>query len=509
MPPKAQTTTRRVRAGRAAATEPAAPVAVTTAPSLPKKRGRPPKVNGTVEPPKKRGRPAKVQTDETIAQIDKAIKRGRRSVAAAEEVVAEAPVPRKKRGRPVKVTETIVAANEAAAPEAAAPKKRGGRPRKEVVVVEAPATPKRRGRAPLDLTRVAGPSRVSKRTSPRSKPVAKIPPKASAAPRINPKMRSRLRHRAVPAEKSKKEIAQPVKKGRGRPKKVVVETEAPVPKKTLGRGRKASAPTPAAGVKKVTARPKVAAPRKRRGYTALEVPDKFAAQIRQFLTELQAEDVANAEAAAGLADDEGEVEAEEVMIEEGDVMYDAPKDDVVEPDGIEPLVEEFGDDAPAPTDGFAEGSEVDGAARESTEEESEEDDQVHVGDMDGAADAPLEEDALAREDEAPVPQSDMDDDFADETELPDETAVLAEIAAVQRNIDAQADGVVQTGLERAGSSSSISVDLHQEITGITSHPQAEGPDDVETFHAHIDEHVHLHEPAHVPERSTNPELLFG
>ena len=488
MAPKAQTTTRRGRAGKAAATQSVAPVA----PASPsKKRGRPSKVNGIVESPKKRGRPAKVQTDEPIAQIDKAIKRGRRSVAAAEEVVAEAPVPTKKRaGRPAKAaTETV-----AAAAEVAAPKKRAGRPPKDA----APATPKR-GRPALDLNKVAGPARVAKRSSPRSKPAAKAAPKVAAAPRINPKMRSRLRDRTASTAKPAKEVAQPPKKGRGRPKKVEAKTEATAPKKTAGRGRKAVAPTPAVATKKVTARPKTAAPRKRRGYTALEVPDKFAAQVKQYLVELQAEDAANTAAAAGEADDEGD---------EGDA---------INVDAVIDLGSEE-EDIAGPSNGVVTDLDEGEAAGELTEEEQEDEDgDMPIDAADGADVAQLdEENDLAREaDDAGVPQSsDMDDELDDDTELPSETAVLAEIAAVQGNDNMDIDDLVeveQTELQRRLSSSDLSVDLERDITEVTSRPQMDGTTNIDIYSTHIDQHEHIHEPAHVPDAapSTNLGTLFG
>ncbi|KAG9202553.1 hypothetical protein G6514_004291 [Epicoccum nigrum] len=495
MPPKALTTTRRVRAGRATVTEPVAPVAVMAPASPSKKRGRPSKVNGTVESAKKRGRPAKVQANESIAQIDKAIKRGRRSVAAAEEVVAEASVPTKKRaGRPAKVTETVAAAAAAAAAEVAAPKKRTGRPPKDA----APATPKRgRGRPALDLNKVTGPARVAKRTSPRSKPVAEAPTKVAAAPRVNPKMRSRLRDRTVPAAKPTKEVAQPLKKARGRPKKIEAKTEAqaPAPKKTVGRGRgrKAVAPAPAAAVKKVTARPKAAAPRKRRGYTALEIPDRFAAQVRQYLVELQAEDAANAAAAAGEADDEGD-EGDEVNV---DAVIDlGPQEDIA-----------------GPSNGVVTDLDDEEAAGELTEEEKvEEDGHMLIDAADGADDAQLDEedDLVGEEDNAEAPRSNIDDD----SELPSETAVLAEIAAVQGNDDMDVDTrvvVQQTELQRRPSSSNISVDLERDITEVTSRPQIDGTADVDSFNTHVHQHKHVHEPAHVPEAAlaTNVGTLFG
>ncbi|KAJ8118908.1 hypothetical protein OPT61_g184 [Boeremia exigua] len=453
-PPKAQaSTTRRGRIAKAAA-----PKSATMAPpSSPKKRGRPAKTTAsevaTVEPPKKRGRPAKSQGDEPVAQIESAIKRGRRSIAAAEEVVAEAPAPTKQRaGRSTKATDAVAA-------EAAAPKKRGGRPRKDDVTTEAAAPSKRRGRPTLDLNRVAGSSRVGKRSSPRSKPAARPTRKVAAAPRANP------------VEKAKTNVAQPAKKARGRPKEVGIEVNASAPKKTStpkkasapkkasGRGRKASAPVPFTLPKKVTARPKTAVPRKRRGYTSFEVADKFAAQVKQLIADLLAEDAANAAAAAGEADDEGE---------EVEVEVELGSEDAIAGPSDNPLEEEE-------------------AAIESADEGD------HVQTL-------LDE-------ERPVQGEDIaaDDEFDDETELPSETAVLAEIAAVQDELDVQdaiqddvqMAGVPEPDLERQGSSSSVSIDLHEEITEVTSTPQIDGSNEVDVFHAHVDEHLHEH--VHVPE----------
>lgn len=455
MPPKAQTSTRRGRPARAAAVEAAAPDATMSTSSTLKKRGRPAKADTVAEPPKKRGRPARTPADEPIAQIDSAIKRGRRSVAAAQEAVAEASV---------------------------STKKRAGRPRKDAAP-EASATPKRRGRPALDIGRFAGSPRVTKRTS--QKPVARGPAKVAAPPRINAKMRSRLRQRTAPVEKLKTEIEQPVKKGRGRPKKVNVEPAAAAPKKTVGRGRKPSAPIPAASAKKITARPKTAAPRKRRGYTAFEVPDKFAAQVKNYITELQAEDAANAAAAAGEADDEGE--DLEIEVELG------------------------------PEEG-ATGPSEEAATPELTEDDELEGDNMLVDPVDGAIDVAVDEEELVSEEQdATEPASDIDD--LDETELPSETAVLAEIAAVQDKLnvqdaiqdDVQMAEISHSGPERDISPDNISVDLHADITEVTSLPQADGTNEVEVFHAHIDEHEHIHQPAHAsePAPATTAGSLFG
>lgn len=434
------------------------------------RRGRPAKNNAvaaaTIEPPKKRGRPAKAQADEPIAQINQAIKRGRRSVAAAEEAVAEAPVPTKKRvGRPAKV----------AAKVDVAPKKPRGRPPKGVAVSEAPATPKRRGRPALDLNRVAGSPRVAKRTSPRAKTAPRAAPKVAAAPRVNPKSRARLQTRTAPVVKAKKAVVEPVKKPRGRPKKVEVKATA-APRKTAGRGRKASALAPVTTAKKVTARPKTATPRKRRGYTTLEVADKFAAQIKQYIVDLQAEETANAAAAAGEADDEGEDVEIEVEL------------------GPEDLI--------GPSDNLQAEMEVDGATAELVDENEEGDvEHMLIDPVDVAEAAARDQAQLSNDTNDAAELSPENDDFGEETELPSETAVLAEIASVQDQLDVQnaidedigtAD-VTQAQLEHSRPPSHDSVDFHEKITEVSSIPQADGLSDVGVFQTHIDGHDHVYE----------------
>ncbi|KAF1833951.1 hypothetical protein BDW02DRAFT_569484 [Decorospora gaudefroyi] len=198
---------------------------------------------------KKRGRPAKAQAEEVVAVVDeapKAKKRGRPSLSTAQAVMEE-------------VVE-------------AAPKRRPGRPRKEhAVAQEPPATPKR-GRpartAALQLNRVAGSPRVAKRTSPRSKATKPV----VGPPRLDPRIRSRLRARLPPAKKTvKEEPVAPKPAKRGRPRKAPVE------------------PAPAsnrAAVEKATKRPKPQAPRKMRGHTVRQIPDKFLGLVDQFLQEL-------------------------------------------------------------------------------------------------------------------------------------------------------------------------------------------------------------------------------
>ncbi len=255
MPPKARNAPR----GKAAAAE-KAPVA------LPLKRGRAPKEDAAdvvAEPPKKRGRPAKAKPTEPVAEdAPEPKKRGRPSKSAPEPVI-EAPVVKKGRGRPKKDVVSVQ--------EDASVKSRGGRPPKPAAIAEAaPATPKR-GRpartAAIDLNRVAGSPRVGKRSSPRTKaePVAR---------RLDPRVRSKLRARLPPAKNTT--IANPVPKPtarRGRPPKNAV----PVPKQ--------------AALAKPTKHAKPLAPRKMRGHTIRQIPDRYIAQVDKYLLELMEADV--------------------------------------------------------------------------------------------------------------------------------------------------------------------------------------------------------------------------
>lgn len=298
-------------APRAAATRgrPKRAAAPSAVDELPKKRGRTTKAATPAEPTalsKKRGRAAKVEIavsepdePDAPAQPIVAPKTPGRGGRPRKEPAVEAakpseedPVPKKRSGRPRK--EPTVAAVTAIEADAA-PKKRG-RPRKsDAPTKEAPpAMPKRAGRPPrkavADLDRVAGSARVSKR----------IPRKAATAPaaapasssRIDPRVRSRLRNR-VPVLKKATPVAEETKpKRRGRAKK----TAAHVPeKKTVERktkaGRVAKAPTK---------------PRKRRGYTQLDIPDRFVRQVDDFLQGLiKAEQQATADDTEG---DQAEME---------------------------------------------------------------------------------------------------------------------------------------------------------------------------------------------------------
>jgi hypothetical protein len=244
-----------------------------------------------VEPPKKRGRPSKAAAaaEEIVAVIEPP-KRGRRSLVAPEAAVEEdAPAPKKRMGRPPKAK--VVEA------PAETPKKRAGRPAKAdvTIAVAVEETPKRRGRpaknAAVDLSRVAGSPRVTKS---RARPAAK----AATAPRIDPRVRSRLRTRVPAAQKVEKPVAAQPTRRRGRPATV-----------------KAAPPTPVKAKATKTATTKPVAPRKKRGYTTLEVPDRFAARVQQYLQELQNDD-ALPTAIEGIAEEVAEQQEEEEVEEE-------------------------------------------------------------------------------------------------------------------------------------------------------------------------------------------------
>jgi hypothetical protein len=308
MPPKAQTDALR---GRGRPKRSAAPDPTPIVEDAPKKRGRAAKVEVEVaaaaQVPKKRGRPSKAPVEEPLV-VAEPPSRGRRTPIAPEPVTEEMEAPKKRMGRPRK--------EEVAEAPVPVEKKRVGRPAKTAIAAaeEAPITPRRRGRpsknAALDLDRVVGSARVTKRTSPRSKSNTKATT-AAPQPRLNPRVRSKLRNRLPPAQKaiSEQPVARPVKR-RGRPAKATSTALTP----NKGRGRK---PTQKSVLEPTnTAITKPSAPRKKRGITMLEVPDKFAAQLNQYLQDLHdaetlptpvEEEDEEAQAEAG-ADEETQVE---------------------------------------------------------------------------------------------------------------------------------------------------------------------------------------------------------
>ncbi|KAH7413863.1 hypothetical protein DE146DRAFT_10330 [Phaeosphaeria sp. MPI-PUGE-AT-0046c] len=286
MPPKAQATAPRGRPKKSAATEPA-PTA-----NASKKRGRVARTQDAnedvaSEPPRKRGRPAKTRVEEAVV-VEQAPRRGRRSnIAPADTPVEEeAPAPKKRVGRPPKKQTAAVNT-----PAAAPPKSRIGRPSKaEAFAAKETAIPKRRGpAAALRLSSVAGSPRVTKSGS---KPT---PSKSIAAPRLNPRMRSKLRTRQPPTPKVEQQVAPAPAKRRGRPPAIKPqETATPTQAKGFKGAQKAAG--------------KSVAPRKKRGYTTIEVPDKFAAQVQQYFQDLVEADAVST----------SDVEEEMIQVEEED-----------------------------------------------------------------------------------------------------------------------------------------------------------------------------------------------
>ena len=264
-----------------------AAAAEATPDATPAKRGRPAAKADTVEiavePPKKRGRPAKAKAEESEAATQDAPqpkKRGRPSMHAEEEA---APDKGKGKGKGNGKAKKEVATTEAAE-EAIAPRKRG-RPRKEEAAADAPVTPKR-GRpaktAALDLHRVTGSTRVGKRTSPRFKPTKAV----IVPPRQNARVRSKLRTRLPPVKNTAEEESARKPARRGRPPKNAAQP--PAPKKTTGRKAVDAAVT------KPTKPTKPLAPRKMRGHTVRQIPDKYVARVDQFLHELMEADSSDA-----------------------------------------------------------------------------------------------------------------------------------------------------------------------------------------------------------------------
>jgi hypothetical protein len=304
MPPKA-----RKAPGRKA------PAAEEASVAPPLKRNRASKadaVEAAVEPPKKRGRPAKAKAEGPVVEdAPRPKKRGRQpNIAPASapepepDPLIEAPVVKKGRGRPKK--EAVPAQEEAPV------KNREGRPRKADVTANAPPATPKRGRpartAALDLDRVAGPSQIGKRSSPRTK--AKAEP--NVARRLDPRMRSKLRTRLPPANIAKSE---PVTK--------------PAPKPTARRGRppKDVAPVPKpAAVAKPTKPVKSLAPRKMRGHTLRQIPDRYVAQVDQYLQDLIEADESSVEEEQ-LEEIEEEQEEDDLVVEDGqDVLVSSEQD---------------------------------------------------------------------------------------------------------------------------------------------------------------------------------------
>ncbi|CAE7186353.1 hypothetical protein P3342_008532 [Pyrenophora teres f. teres] len=340
------------------------------------KRGRPAAksdtVDAAIETPKKRGRPPKVRAEEPEAAIEDAPqpkKRGRPSLHASGPE-AEQDAPKKGNGKTKKETEAAEAEEEAPVP------KKRGRPRKEAATQDAPITPKR-GRpakaAALDLNRVVD-SRVGKRSSPRSKPT-----KAATAPsRQDPRMRSKLRTRLPPAKKIIEDQPAPQPARRGRPPKGAAKAAAP--KKAAG------SKALDAGIKKPT-RP--LAPRKMRGHTVRQIPDKYVAQVDQFLHGLMEADLSDE--SPGEDEGDGDGENQEEAQDDIDVLPEAdmePTSGAADDEGHEGgLVsseqdrEEYADVEDMEELGEGAGNDTD-SQQENAQDEYEEEDEVAVAQSD-------------------------------------------------------------------------------------------------------------------------------
>jgi hypothetical protein len=422
MPPKKATDALRGRGRpkRDAALEPA------PAANAPAKRGRAAKADVVeapvkpVEPPKKRGRPGKAAVEETVAVVE-APKRGRRSLVAPEVAVQEEePTPKKRMGRPPKT--------QIAAKPAETPKKRAGRPAKAdaTIAVAVEETVKRRGRpaknaAAVDLNRVAGSPRVTKS---RARPAAKATT-AAAAPRIDPRVRSKLRTRVPQAQKVEQAVvAQPTKR-RGRPAKAAVKVAPPAPIKAKA--------TKAAAVKPV-------APRKRRGYTTIEVPDRFASEVKRYLKELLEEET-NLPPVDGAAEEVAEQHEEEDVGEDVEEDVEVEAEAGAEEEDVDMTVEE---EVLVTSDamGSVEDDNVEALAEEANLETN------FSADGDANADADMDEDMDAQE-------QDIQDDFADEQvdeqieEAPEVELEMDVRETVQIQVNADdADALVQEELDQ-------------------------------------------------------------
>jgi len=255
----------------------------------PKGRGRRAQAVAAAQPdptPKKRGRPAKPMGEPTTKAVETPKKRGRPAKNPVQETTATAVESLKRRGRAPKESPP-------------APQKRAGRPRKEEAVSnEALSAPKPRGRRPkqsLDLNRVAGSPRIGTRTSPRT-----TRPRRAAVPAPVPLPAALYSSRRGPGTKKPSVgVARPSKR-RGRLSKSAADLSAP--NKTLDR-RSQNARVTKAALK----------PRKRRGFTTVEIPDKYLDSVQSYLQQLISSDSSGA-----TDDDDRIVTSEELPAQEQD-----------------------------------------------------------------------------------------------------------------------------------------------------------------------------------------------
>ncbi|KAJ5038614.1 hypothetical protein J3E72DRAFT_165650, partial [Bipolaris maydis] len=233
-------------------------------------------------PAKKRGRPAKSQTSasqSTPIASEPPKKRGRPSKVTAEDVAVlpDASEPTK-RGRGRKL-DTSKSATLAATPNKA--KSKGTKGNIEAVANIVEPTPRRRGRPPkasgLDLKRVVGTTRVGKRQAAQHRTTRSATTTTTTA--------SKLRTRLPPASKVFKEEPAPPPARRGRPPKNAAQAPVvPLAKKKTPRGRKAAEVPVAKPTKPL-------APRKMRGHTVRQIPDRYIVQVDQLLHNLMQADI--------------------------------------------------------------------------------------------------------------------------------------------------------------------------------------------------------------------------
>lgn len=247
----------------------------------------------------KRRRPLQTETSQTAEEPPKK-KRGRppkqpsttvQSVPSALSASAAAPTsPKKRPGRPRKQDgpPSLAPAGEAAQAPATAPKKRPGRPRKneKLLVAETPTRTYKRGRPAkkvmgLDSSLIRCSSRLIERPAIQreaAEPTASSAP-ATPTPRMNPRMRSKLRKRLpstrnIPSQPSN---VQPAR--RGRPPKLQAAAK-------LAASTSKTATGAVAGVARDAKRSKPIVLRKPRGHTMLKVADKYASQVQQYYESL-------------------------------------------------------------------------------------------------------------------------------------------------------------------------------------------------------------------------------
>jgi hypothetical protein len=499
-PRKATATTPTRSSGRAAKAVAAAAIAKDT----PKKRGRPVKAVAPAVPdptPKKRGRPARAKAEDEVAaalgpaaeQPKKGRGRGRKAAEPVPAPVAEeAPAPKRRGRKPAEPAPEPAVQDAPAVRDAPAPKKRAGRPRK--AQVEAPATPKRRGRpsaSGLDLNRVAGPSRVSKRAS--SKKTA--PP--AVGTRSSPRT-SRTRTRAPKQTKKASAAAAPKQKTLPKANKAVPK-EAPKPKKRMGRPPKNATanptkqtPTKPAERKTKDARvvkssPK---PRKKRGYTTIDVPDRHADAMIDYLQQLMdaEEEAKDAEVDVDIVmDDVEDVEATEDEPTNGDSGSVNPEDeeevDVQLEDEEEPILvfEEVAEEVLSDDDDDDEPQELYRAVKDAPikHEDNLDDAQQHAVQDNINLEAGMDAIQAARE-------------AASDTDLDEEEPVIItqnfqDIEIQRPTREGYVEHAVETAVEDLVEDASEAFDLHHEIRNITeSAPQ---PDPEHTFDSLFEDRV--------------------